>query len=172
MTYPVLIRHQIFVDIDRRHIAYWKSRENGISKASPHPQRAATHIYVSEVQSRQGAISHLRLLHGPKWLRVLAPPTGVIIWGAWDSLWANEIMDDEWVDVYEEVVSPEMPRLTKRRPSTPNRDHTLSIGGWWLQGILLGELMVICAWTNAGVNNRCGDLRRQRPHCDVVVMAN
>ena len=77
MTYPVLKRHQIFVDIDRRHIAYWKSRENGISKVSPPPQRAAIHIYVSEVQSRQGAISHLRLLHGPKWLRVLALPIGV-----------------------------------------------------------------------------------------------
>ena len=38
MTYPVLKRHQIFVDIDRRHIAYWKSRENGISKVSPPPQ--------------------------------------------------------------------------------------------------------------------------------------
>ena len=76
MTYPVLKRHQIFVDIDRRHIAYWKSRENGISKVSPPPQRAAIHIYVSEVQSRQGAISHLRLLHGPKWLRVLALPIG------------------------------------------------------------------------------------------------
>ena len=77
MTYPVLKRHQIFVDIDRRHIAYWKSRENGISKVSPPPQRAAIHIYVSEVQSRQGAISHLRVLHGPKWLRVLAVPIGV-----------------------------------------------------------------------------------------------
>ena len=77
MTYPVLKRHQIFVDIDRRHIAYWKSRENGISKVSPPSQRAAIHIYVSEVQSRQGAISHLRLLHGPKWLRVLALPIGV-----------------------------------------------------------------------------------------------
>ena len=77
MTYPVLKRPQIFVDIDRRHIAYWKSRENGISKVSPPPQRAAIHIYVSEVQSRQGAISHLRLLHGPKWLRVLALPIGV-----------------------------------------------------------------------------------------------
>ena len=77
MTYPVLKRPQIFVDIDRRHIAYWTSRENGISKVSPPPQRAAIHIYVSEVQSRQGAISHLRLLHGPKWLRVLALPIGV-----------------------------------------------------------------------------------------------
>ena len=41
------------------------------------------------------------------------------MWEAWNSLWANEIMDDEWVDVYEEVVSPETPRLRKRPPSTP-----------------------------------------------------
>ena len=72
MTYPVLKRHQIFVDIDRRHIAYWKSRENGISKVSPPPQRAAIHIC-----QRSSIPPHLRLLHGPKWLRVLALPIGV-----------------------------------------------------------------------------------------------
>ena len=52
------------------------SRERYFKGKSP-PQRAAMYIYVSEVQSRQGAISHLRLLHGPKWLRVLALPIGV-----------------------------------------------------------------------------------------------
>ena len=46
MTYPVIKRHQIFVDIDRRHIADWKSRENGISKVSP-PSTESGHTYMS-----------------------------------------------------------------------------------------------------------------------------
>ena len=51
------------------------SRERYFKGKSPSTESG--HTYVSEVQSRQGAISHLRLLHDPKWLRVLALPIGV-----------------------------------------------------------------------------------------------